>query len=130
MPRVIPDPSQALDHHRDPGQRPQIGGESVTRCSAPQCRIELCQLPRLHSGLPAGAARPFQPLAPAGLPGAIPSTGRHRRHVQRTRHRGLRLAAREQARGPKPPCFQRSEIPSGTTRSWHLATSHRTREYS
>lgn len=125
MARVILDARQACDHRRHARQGPQIGTESVGGRPAAQGRIEARQLLRVQPRLPARPPGRFQAYPAVGLPGAIPPTGRHRRHIQHAGHSRLRFAAREQPRGLEPSCFQRGEIPSGTTRSRHGSTWHR-----
>lgn len=125
MPGVIADAGQTGDDRRDARQRPQVGGEAVGLGAAPQGPVDLGQLLPLQPWLAPGAPGGFEPGSALGLPGPIPAAGRHGRDVQRPGDGGLRLATREQPRGLKPACFQRVEVPAGTTRSRHHSAWHR-----
>jgi len=122
-------PGQALDHLRDPGQRPQLCAEPV----GPRARSQGPLDPRqVLWGKPRLAARPARRLQagpPLRLPGLMPVIGGGRRHAHDPRHHRLRLAPREQLRGLKPPSFQRSKIPSGSAAGrWHGSACDGTRE--
>lgn len=125
MARVILHTAQALDHGRNPWQRPQVGPETVGVGAAAQGGIQGGQLPRVQPRFPARPPSPLQAAPALGLPGVIPPAGGHWRHGQPAGHGHLRLAAREQPRSLEPACFQRSKIPSGTTRSRHVSVWHR-----
>lgn len=125
MARVIADARQTLDDSGDPRQGPEVRGEAVGPRPLEQRGLRAGQLRSVQPRLAPSPPGALEPRAPATLPRVIPAARRHGRHAQRPGDARLRLAPREPARGLEPPCFQRSEIPSGPPWSRHTLAWHR-----
>jgi hypothetical protein len=125
MAGVIVDAGKALDHRRDPGQRPQIGAEGVSRRPPTQGGVDLRELPRTQpwpTPQPPGGLQPSSALL---APRLIPAVGCLSTHAQRTDDCRLRLSVRQQPRGFEAPRFQRRNIPLLTRWLAHASASHR-----
>jgi len=73
MSRVIVDTRQPLDHHRYPGQGPQIGGKALSPGSLSQFAIDRSQLLPVQLRLATCPTRASQCAAAATLPLPVPA---------------------------------------------------------
>lgn len=110
---VVPHARDAVDHPRDPRQRPQVRGEAKGAGPLPQGRLDPRQLPGLQAGLAPGPPAGPQGAPSAPAPRAIPPQHTLATDREASGDRRLRLRARgEQSGRPLPPNLQRMEITS------------------
>jgi hypothetical protein len=68
-----PHPGQPLDHHRDPVQRPHVGGEPIGQRPLQQCLLDRLQGAVRNLGVAAGRPTRPQRRRPVGLPAGVPA---------------------------------------------------------
>src|SRR5262249_7943564 len=113
MTGVIGHPRHRLDHRRDPGERPQLGGKPVGRRTLQQCLLHPGQLVGVQTGQPPGPTRRPQRHLAARRPPPIPLRRRLNRHPQLSSHLGRSASPPKQLRCPPAPLLQSLEVPPG-----------------
>jgi hypothetical protein len=123
--RVIADPRQALDDHRDARQSPEGCPEAGGDRPPPQGGLDGGDLRRRQPRFAPGSAGGFQASGAARAPGAIPAHDALATDVEQPRDRPLGLlAAGEEARRVLPPTLQSVEVASNRTMRSHAAMIH------
>jgi hypothetical protein len=123
--RVIVDPRQARDDHRDARQCPEVGREAGGDRPAPQRGLDGGQLARRQPPFAPGPAGRLQAGSAARAPGVIPAHDALATDIEHPRDRALRLlTAGEETRRVLPPKLQGAEVASNRTMSSHAAMVH------
>jgi hypothetical protein len=120
MPRVIPNPGEALDELGDAREGPQVRLEPVRPRSVPQRRVDPGQLLMVQPGPPTQSAGRRQAGPAVLFPRLVPVVHGLAADPKPRDHQGLRRPPSEQARRREPTRLQRGNLLfSGHVSTWH-----------
>jgi len=121
MTGVVAYPRDPLDDRSHPGQRPEIGPETVSPGALPQYRVHELQLLIVQFRRPTGPAGTLNPTRLIGPPRLIPSAHALATDVQFPRDLRLRPLTRgKQPRCASPPLLHGRKISPERNRSAHV----------
>lgn len=116
---VVAHATNALNHPRDAGQRPQFRGIAMRRRTAEQRGLDGGQLGSVQTGFASRPARRPQAGTAPLLPVGIPAAGGLTTDLTGANHVGLRTSLFQQGGGRHAASFQPRKITPGTRGSSH-----------
>jgi hypothetical protein len=130
MTGMVTDAGHALDHQRNPRQRPEIRVKAVRPRTSPQRLLHLLKLPGIEPRLAACPAGAVKGADASALPLGVPPAHTLPAHLELTSDRGQnQLAGSKQAASLFAAVFELLKIAAGTNVYGHASSIHEHANY-